>query len=95
MAAGSKGSPRWETRSAMDCCDSEIKAAVGANVVDPRKMTAYSTWKFVEKNGDRLKLSERGWRYARKVVEEPAIFREVSTASYLIDQLLSGHTIST
>ncbi len=55
----------------------EIKATVGTNVVDPRKLTAYFTWKIVEKNGDRLKLSERGWRYARKTTEEPEVFREI------------------
>jgi len=56
---------------------SEIKAAVGANAVDPRKLSAYSTWKIVEKNGDRFKLSERGWRYARKTTEERGVFREI------------------
>ncbi len=56
---------------------SEVKATVGANVMDPRKVTAYSAWKIVEKNGDRLKLSERGWRYARKTSQEQEIFREI------------------
>jgi hypothetical protein len=55
----------------------DIKAALGTNVVDPRKMAAYSAWKIVEKSGDRLRLSERGWRYARKPAEEQDILREV------------------
>lgn len=55
----------------------EIKAALGANVIDPRKLTAYATWKLVEKTGDRFKLLERGWRYARKPAEEKDILREV------------------
>jgi hypothetical protein len=55
----------------------EIKSALGSNVVDPRKLTAYSFWKFVEKAGDRYRLSERGWRYARKQAEERDIFREI------------------
>jgi len=55
----------------------DIKATVGANVVDPRKITAYSAWKIVEKIGDRFKLSERGWRYARKTTEEREVFREI------------------
>jgi hypothetical protein len=38
----------------------DIKATVGANVVDPRKIAAYTAWNIVEKSGDRLKLSERG-----------------------------------
>jgi hypothetical protein len=55
----------------------DIKAALGTNVVDPRKMAAYSAWKIMEKSGDRLKLLERGWRYARKPAEEQDILREV------------------
>lgn len=55
----------------------DIKAAIGANVVDPRKLPSYSTWRLVEKNGDRFRLSDRGWRYARKTTDEPAIFREI------------------
>ena len=43
----------------------EIKATLGANVVDPRKMATYTTWRLVEKTGERFKLSERGWRLAR------------------------------
>lgn len=56
---------------------SDIKATVGANIVDPRKISAYSAWKIVEKNGDRFKLSERGWRYVRKATEEREVFREI------------------
>src|SRR5450631_2352544 len=55
----------------------EIKATLGNNVIDPRKLAAYATWKLLEKNGDRFKLSERGWRYARKPSEEQNILREV------------------
>lgn len=35
------------------------------------------SWKVLEKTGDRLKLSERGWRLARKPAEEREILREV------------------
>jgi len=55
----------------------EIKVALGSNVVDPRKVTAYVAWKLVEKGGDRFKLSERGWRLARKPSEEREILREI------------------
>src|SRR4051812_4498705 len=54
----------------------EIKAALGSNIVDPRKITAYLTWKLVDKAGDRFKLSERGWRLARKTTGEQEILRE-------------------
>ncbi len=55
----------------------EIRSALGGNTIDPRKITAYTTWKLVEKSGDRLKLSERGWRLARKASEEKDVLREV------------------
>jgi len=62
---------------AMGATIAEIKAAVGANVVDPRKIAAYSVWKIIEKSGDRFKLTERGWRYARKTTAEQEVFREI------------------
>ncbi len=55
----------------------ETKAALGTNPIDPRKMTAYTVWRFVEKSGDRLKMVERGWRYVRKPAEEAEIWGEV------------------
>jgi hypothetical protein len=55
----------------------EIKATLGSNVIDARKVTAYTSWKLVEKSGDRFKLSERGWRLARKPEDARSIFREV------------------
>ena len=55
----------------------EVKSALGGNIIDPRKITAYTTWELVEKNGDRFKLLERGWHYARKPAEARSILREV------------------
>ena len=55
----------------------ETKAALGSNLIDPRKLTAYTTWKIVERSGDRFKLTDRGWRLARKPAEEHLVLREV------------------
>jgi len=55
----------------------EMKAALGSNPVDPRKITAYTSWKLVEKSGERFRLSERGWRWARKQSQERDVLREV------------------
>jgi len=55
----------------------EMKAALGSNPLDGRKMTAYAFWKLIEKNGDRYRLTERGWRWARKQNERRDILREV------------------
>lgn len=55
----------------------EMKAALGSNPLDGRKMTAYAFWKLIERNGDRYRLTERGWRWARKQSESRDILREV------------------
>jgi hypothetical protein len=54
----------------------EAKAAM-KSVLDPRKFTAYTLWGFVNKEGDRIKLTERGWDYARKPDSVQDIFRRV------------------
>src|ERR1035437_3583370 len=38
-------------------------------------MTAYTLWGFVTKEGERLKLTPRGWDYARKPETEADVFR--------------------
>lgn len=55
----------------------EIRSALGNNSMDARKVTAYTSWKLIEKSGDRFRLSERGWRWVRKQSEESDILREV------------------
>jgi predicted nucleotide-binding protein len=55
----------------------EIKAALGKVVVDGRKLSAYQTWGVAAKDGDRFKLSTRGWELARKPTEEQQTFKQV------------------
>lgn len=56
----------------------EMKATLGSNIADPRKISAYTSWKIAERNDESaLKLSERGWRLARRTTSERDIFREV------------------
>jgi hypothetical protein len=55
----------------------EAKAAIKKSVLDGRKLTAYTLWGFVTKDGERLKLTQRGWDYARKPEQEQEIFRRV------------------
>jgi Predicted nucleotide-binding protein containing TIR-like domain len=63
---------------------SEARAALGGPAVDPRKLSAYQFWQLVVKDGNRLKLSPRGWELARKTKPEATVFREVldSTPAY-------------
>ena len=56
---------------------SEIRSALEGNLMDPRKITAYLTWQFIEKSGDKFRLAERGRRCARKPAEGPSVFKEV------------------
>jgi len=56
---------------------SEAKAAIKKSVLDPRKFTAYTLWGFVGKDGERIKLTPRGWDFARKPESEQEIYRRV------------------
>ncbi len=55
----------------------EAKAAIKKSVLDPRKFTAYTLWGFVTRDGERIKLTQRGWDYARKPESEQEVFRRV------------------
>ena len=55
----------------------EAKAAIKKSVLDGRKFTAYTLWGFVTKEGERIKLTQRGWDYARKPDSEQEIYRRV------------------
>ncbi len=56
---------------------SEAKAAIKNEVLDARKLSAYLTWDIVTKDGDRFKLSQRGWDLARKTKTEQVVFKEI------------------
>jgi hypothetical protein len=55
----------------------EAKAAIKKTVLDPRKLTAYTLWNFVTKNGDRFTLTPQGWEFARKPEAGGDVFRRV------------------
>src|ERR1039458_1075894 len=55
----------------------EAKAAIRKSVLDPRKFTAYTLWGFVTKEGERIKLTQRGWDYARKPEQKQEIYLRV------------------
>jgi len=55
----------------------EAKAAIKGSVLDGRKFTAYTLWGFVTKDGERMKLTQRGWDFARKPESEQEIYRRV------------------
>lgn len=55
----------------------EARAAIKKTVLDPRKLSAYSLWNFVTKDGDRFKLTPLGWEFARKPEIEKDVFRRV------------------
>ena len=70
----------------------EAKAAIQKSVLDPRKFTAYTLWGFVSKEGERIKLTERGWEFARKPEAQQEIYRGgLSTLFRHTSQFWSGH----
>src|SRR5439155_19289420 len=62
----------------------EARAALEVQVLDPRKIRAYEVWGVISKEGDRMKLSPRGWDLARKPEAEAHVYRMIlnSTAPY-------------
>lgn len=55
----------------------EARAALGGPALDGRKVAAHQFWNIIVKDGERLKLSPRGWELARRVKPEGTVFREV------------------
>ncbi|MBZ5654092.1 MAG: nucleotide-binding protein [Acidobacteriia bacterium] len=55
----------------------EAKAAIKQSVLDSRKFMAYTLWGFITRDGDRMKLTERGWDFARKPGSVQDIYRRV------------------
>lgn len=55
----------------------EAKAAVGKQVLDGRKVTAYQAWGIISKDGDQIKLADLGWRLARKPDAQTETFRSI------------------
>lgn len=56
---------------------SEAKAAVRRQVLDGRKLSAYQYWDIVIKDGDRLRLSQRGRELARTPESGASVFKSV------------------
>lgn len=55
----------------------DAKAAAGASLVDGRKLSAYQRWGIVAKEGDKYKLTTRGWELHRKPEDEAAVFKQI------------------
>lgn len=55
----------------------DAKAVVDKSLLDSRKIAAYVTWGVVQRDGDRLKLAQRGWDLARRIKNEQVVFREI------------------
>lgn len=55
----------------------DAKAVLGGRPLDGRKVNAYKTWGLVDANGDKLLLSQEGWRIARKPEEKADVFAAV------------------
>lgn len=57
---------------------SEAKATIDSKYLDGRKLSAYESWGLVSQEGDRVKLTDRGRRMARRDPEDRAcIYGEI------------------
>ena len=41
----------------------EAKAVFGSRLLDLRKLAAYHTWNVIIREGEKIRLSTRGWEY--------------------------------
>jgi len=55
----------------------DARAAIDTRLLDPRKLSAYKYWGFLEKESERLMLSDLGWEIARRPEKKTEKFREV------------------
>lgn len=55
----------------------EARAVVRAQILDPRKVTAFQAWGLITKEGERIKLAPLGWELARKTKTSQDVFREI------------------
>src|SRR6266700_2127251 len=53
----------------------EASDAVRKRLFDPRKVAAYEIWGIISKSGDRMKLSELGHEFAKKLEPEAQMYR--------------------
>jgi hypothetical protein len=55
----------------------EARAAIDKKLLDGRKIAAYRAWKILDRDGDRYKLTPRGWDLARKPETEAQTYRQI------------------
>ncbi len=55
----------------------QARSAIKKQSLDPRKISAYHLWGIINKDGNRLRLTELGWRLARNPDTEVDVFRTV------------------
>lgn len=55
----------------------EARAILKKEILNWRKLNAFDEWDLVKKDGERLKLTDRGWNYARNKKSLVDTFREI------------------
>lgn len=55
----------------------DAKKVLRKQIFDPRKMPAYSSWEIISRDGDQLKLNERGWHLARNTRPRHIVFQDI------------------
>jgi len=55
----------------------DAKKVLAAQVLDARKISAYVQWGLVQRDGDRLRLTDRGWELARKPESDTNVFQAI------------------
>lgn len=59
----------------------DAKKVIRKQIFDNRKMPAYDQWMIIKREGDNLKLDERGWHLARNTRPRHVVFQEIAKSN--------------
>ncbi|PWW81962.1 hypothetical protein CR164_06265 [Prosthecochloris marina] len=55
----------------------DAKKVIRKQILDARKMPAYDQWNIIKREGENIKLDERGWHLARNSWPRHVVFQEI------------------
>ncbi len=59
----------------------DAKKVIRKQILDPRKIPAYSAWGIIKRDGEIMKLDDRGWHLARNTRSKRNIYQDIIKAN--------------
>lgn len=66
----------------------EAKKVIRKQILDHRKMPAYDSWGIIKRDGDLLKLADRGWHLARNTRPRHVVFQDIIKSNQAYSSVL-------